>query len=89
MSKATLTKIRIMMLEIRSRINGKVEINESTVRSLHFNLITENYETIRMYHGDEFTTALMEIYSECEMYETCALIRDSIDSVHKIEELID
>lgn len=88
MNKNHLTNIRIMMLEVRSRIKGKVEINESTVRSLYLNLITENYETITMYHGEEFADAIMEIYSECELYETCALIRDSICSVREIEESI-
>ena len=77
-----------MMLEVRDRIGGKVEINESTVRSLYFNLVIGNYETITMYHGEEFATTIMEIYSECELYETCALIRDSIVGVRELEELI-
>jgi len=73
-----------MMLEIRHRIDEPVEINESTVKSLYLNLLTENYETIMMYHGESFTTELMEIYVECELYETCALIRDDIESVKKL-----
>tara|TARA_R110002074_G_scaffold115453_10_gene246394 strand:- start:1851 stop:2144 length:294 start_codon:yes stop_codon:yes gene_type:complete len=83
-----LTIVRIMMLEVRDRIGGKVEINESTVRSLYLNLIAENYETITMYHGEEFATTIMGIYSECELYETCALIRDSIANVRQLEDLI-
>jgi|TARA_R110000782_G_scaffold66268_1_gene134483 hypothetical protein len=86
--KNHLTIVRIMMLEVRDRIGGKVEINESTVRSLYLNLITENYETITMYHGEEFATEIMGIYSECELYETCVLIRDSISSVRELEDLI-
>lgn len=77
-----------MMLEIRERINDVVEINESTVRSLYLNLITENYDTIMMYHGEEFTTAVMELYAECELYETCALMRDNISFVKELIETL-
>jgi hypothetical protein len=76
-----LSIIRIMMLEIRHRINVPVEINESTVKSLYLNLLTQHYETIVMYHGEEFTTGVMELYAECGLYEKCALIRDAIKSV--------
>jgi len=87
-TKRHLTHIRVMMLEIRERINDVVEINESTVRSLYLNLITENYDTIMMYHGEEFTTAVMELYAECELYETCTLMRDKIGDVKKLIETL-
>ena len=83
-TKQHLTLIRIMMLEIRERINNAVEINDSTVRSLYLNLITENYETIMMYHGEQFTTAIMEMYAEVEVYETSAAVRDAIRNVKEL-----
>jgi len=76
--------IRVMMLEIRNRIDEPVEINESTVKSLYLNLLTENYHTIMMYHGELFTTTLMELFSECELYEKCALIKSSIKYVNNL-----
>jgi hypothetical protein len=79
-----LTMIRIMMLEIRNRIDKPVEINNSTVKSLYLNLLTENYDTIMMYHGEEFTTAIMEIYAECELYEKCVMIKGGIKDVNKL-----
>ena len=82
-----LTYIRIMMLNIRESIDCKVEINESTVRSLYFNLIAGSYDTIVMYHGEEFTTAMMEIYAECELYEVCANIRDKMHNVNELIEI--
>jgi hypothetical protein len=81
MDDNSLSMIRVMMLEIRHRIDVPVEINESTVKSLYLNLLTGNYETIMMYHGEEFTTELMELYAKCELYEKCVLIRDDIKSV--------
>lgn len=74
------------MLEIRSRINSPVEINSSTARSLYFNLITESYDTIAMYHGQEFAIAVMELYAECELFEVCAIMRDKIEKVKILEE---
>ena len=62
------------MLEIRSRIDDKVVINDSEVRSLYFNLITEQYVTIELIHGSKFMDALIKIYEEVELYETCARI---------------
>jgi len=81
-----LSMIRIMMLEIRSRIEEPVEINESTVKSLYLNLLTENYDTIMMYHGEAFTTGIMELYAECELYEKCVLIKNGITSVNDLIE---
>jgi len=82
MSINSLTMIRVMMLEIRTRIDEPVEINESTVKSLYLNLLTENYETIMMYHGESFTTTILDLYAECELYEECVKIKDSISNVN-------
>jgi hypothetical protein len=79
-----LTKIRMLMLEIRHRIDEPVEINDSTVKSLYLNLLTGNYDTIMMYHGESFITAIMEFYAECELYEKCTLIKNDIESVKKL-----
>jgi hypothetical protein len=81
-----LSMIRVMMLEIRNRIDVPVEINESTVKSLYFNLLVDNYDTIMMYHGEEFTTAIMELYVECELYEKCIIIKNSIEGVNKLND---
>ena len=76
--------IRVMMLEIRNRIDEPVEINESTVKSLYLNLLTENYDTIMMYHGEAFTTEIMKLYAECELYEKCNQIKKGIKYVNKL-----
>jgi hypothetical protein len=86
MDDHSLSMIRIMMLEIRDRIDEPVEINESTVKSLYINLLTENYDTIMMYHGECFTTAIMKLYAECELYEKCAKIKADIKSVNNLIE---
>jgi len=78
-----------MMLEIRDRINVPVEINDSTVKSLYLNLVTGNYSTIMMYHGEEFTTEMMEMYSNCELYEVCADVRDAISDVNALIQSLD
>jgi hypothetical protein len=83
--KSNLSIIRIMMLEIRNRIDEPVEINESTVKSLYLNLITKNYGTIMMYHGEAFIASIMELYAEYELYEICAIIKSSINNVNKIK----
>jgi hypothetical protein len=83
-----LSMIRIMMLEIRNRIDEPVEINESTVKSLYLNLLTENYDTIMMYHGESFTTAIMELYADCELYEKCNLLKEGIKSVNALTNKI-
>ncbi len=83
-----LSMIRIMMLEIRNRIDEPVEINESTVKSLYLNLLTENYDTIMMYHGEAFTTVIMELYAECELYEKCTLIKEGIKGVNDLTNKI-
>jgi hypothetical protein len=83
-----LSRIRILMLEIRHRIDEPVEINESTVRSLYLNLLTENYETIAMYHGEAFTTVIMELYADCELYEKCNLLKEGIKSVNALTNKI-
>jgi len=84
----SLSMIRIMMLEIRNRIDEPVEINESTVKSLYLNLLTENYDTIIMYHGEAFTTVIMELYADCELYEKCTLIKNGITSVNDLTNKI-
>ena len=83
-SVRSLTRIRIMMLEIRNSIDVPVEINEEVVRSLYVNLLSGNYDTIMMYHGEEFTTALMKLYEEVEAYEVCAALRNSIKTVNDL-----
>ena len=83
-STQSLLHIRIMMLEIRNRIDVPVEINEEVVRSLYVNLLSGNYDTIMMYHGEEFTTALMMLYAEVEAYEVCAALRNSIKTVNDL-----
>ena len=80
----SLLHIRVMMLEIRNRIDVPVEINEGVVRSLYVNLLSGNYDTIMMYHGEEFTTALMKLYEEVEAYEVCAALRNSIKTVNDL-----
>ena len=72
------------MLAIREQISDEVEINNATVCSLYFNLLVGGYDTIMMYHGDQFTTALMELYADCELYETCARMRDEIKYVNEL-----
>ena len=84
MSDNDASMIRIMMLEIRNRIDEPVEINESTVKSLYLNLLTENYDTIMMYHGEEFTTAIMKLYADCELYEKCTKIKAGIKNVNDL-----
>ena len=79
-----ITGVRIMMLEIRNRIDEYVEINESTVKSLYLNLLTDNYGTIMMYHGEDFINQILAMFEECELYETCILIRDQIISTKLI-----
>jgi len=81
-----LSKIRILMLEIRDRIDVPVTINESEVKSLYLNLITENYKTIRIVHGQEFMNALIDIYAEVELYETCADMHRDCEHVNELEE---
>jgi len=88
MDDNTLSMIRVMMLEIRNNIEEPVEINESTVKSLYLNLLTENYDTIMMYHGEAFTTGIMELYADCELYEKCALIKNGITSVNDLTSKI-
>jgi len=88
MSEDGLSMIRIMMLEIRDSIYEPVEINESTVKSLYLNLLTENYDTIMMYHGEAFTTGIMELYAECELYEKCTKIKAGINSVNDLTNKI-
>jgi len=84
MDDNTLSIIRVMMLEIRNRIDEPVEINESTVKSLYLNLLTANYDTIMMYHGESFTTAIMELYADCELYEKCTKIKAGIKNVNDL-----
>jgi len=84
MDDNTLSMIRVMMLEIRNRIDEPVEINESTVKSLYLNLLTANYDTIMMYHGESFTTAIMELYADCELYEKCTKIKAGIKNVNDL-----
>jgi len=84
MDDNTLSIIRVMMLEIRNRIDEPVEINESTVNSLYLNLLTANYDTIMMYHGESFTTAIMELYADCELYEKCTKIKAGIKNVNDL-----
>ena len=88
MDDNTLSMIRVMMLEIRNNIEEPVEINESTVKSLYLNLLTENYDTIMMYHGEAFTTVIMELYAECELYEKCTLIKEGIKGVNDLTNKI-
>jgi len=84
MDDNTISMIRVMMLEIRNRIDEPVEINESTVKSLYLNLLTANYDTIMMYHGESFTTAIMELYADCELYEKCTKIKAGIKNVNDL-----
>jgi len=74
------------MLEIRDRIDVPVTINESEAESLYINLITENYMTIRMVHGQEFMNALIDIYAEVELYETCADMHRDCEYVNALEK---
>jgi len=67
-----LTQVRILMLEIRSRIDQHVTINDSIVKSLCLHLKTRKYDTIKLIHGDEFMRALIQLYEESELYEECA-----------------
>ena len=87
-TQENLTQIRLMMLVIRERIASKVEINDSTVSSLALNLISGKYDTIVMYHGQEFAEALLKIYEDCELYETCAYIKEDIENVNKLLDTI-
>lgn len=67
-----LSQVRILMLEIRHRIDSPVIINDNEVKSLYLNLITEKYDTIELIHGKEFMDTLIKIYEEMELYENCA-----------------
>ena len=87
-TKENLTQIRLMMLVIKGRIASKVEINYSTVSSLALNLINGKYDTIVMYHGQEFAEALLKIYEDCELYETCAYIKEDIENVNKLLDTV-
>ena len=68
----TLSQVRLIMLEIRSRITDPVIINDQEVKSLYLNIVTEKYDTIELIHGKEFMDALIKIYEEVELYESCA-----------------
>ena len=83
-TQENLIQIRLMMLVIKERITSEVEINDSTVSSLALNLISGKYDTIVMYHGQEFAEALLKIYEDCELYETCAYIKEDIENVNKL-----
>ncbi len=74
------------MLEIRAKIDVPVKITESTVKSLHINMVTENYGTIRIIHGQEFMKALIDYYSDLELYETCAKMHSQSIEVDKLEK---
>lgn len=74
------------MLEIRARIEVPVDITESSVKSLYLNLVTENYSTIRIIHGPEFMKALIDYYSDLELYETCAEMHRQSVEVDQLEK---
>jgi len=83
-----LSKIRILMLEIRHRIDSTVVINDSEVKSLYLNIVTEKYDTIELIHGKEFMNALIKIYEEVELYEDCAEMLAQSNQLAKLRKSV-
>lgn len=78
--------IRILIYELRDKNPNSVTfvVDDATVNSVLLHLKTDKYTTLLYTYGSQFLLELLNYYEDLEMYEKCALIKETIESHNKL-----